>query len=81
MSTGDEARALMNRHQHVVKNHQQNLLVRTAEEEGLEAVSEDEARALMNRHQHVVKNHQQNLLVRTAEEVGLDVAQVKSDRK
>jgi hypothetical protein len=76
MSTEDEARALMNRHQHTIKNHQQNLLVRSAEEEGLDSVSEDEARALMNRHQHTIKNHQQNLLVRSAEEIGLDSAQV-----
>ena len=81
MSTEDEARALMNRHQHTVKNHQQNLLVRSAEEEGLDSVSEDEARALMNRHQHSIKNHQQNLLVRSAEEIGLETVQVNSDHK
>ena len=37
MSTENQARALMNRHQHHVKNRQQSLLSRTAEEVGLDA--------------------------------------------
>lgn len=36
MSTQEQARALMNRHQHLVKNRQQTLLTRTAAELGLE---------------------------------------------
>ncbi|MDF0555759.1 hypothetical protein [Kamptonema sp. UHCC 0994] len=36
MSTENQARALMNRHQHQVKNRQQSLLSRTAEEVGLD---------------------------------------------
>ncbi|HLO49381.1 MAG TPA: hypothetical protein VK211_13280 [Kamptonema sp.] len=36
MSTQDQARALMNRHQHLVKNRQQTLLSRSAEEVGLD---------------------------------------------
>jgi hypothetical protein len=38
MSTENQARALMNRHQHIVKNRQQSLLSRAAEEVGLDAV-------------------------------------------
>jgi hypothetical protein len=38
MSTENQARALMNRHQHLVKNRQQNLLVRAAEAVGLDAM-------------------------------------------
>ncbi len=35
MSTQDQARALMMRHSHLVKNRQQAMLVRSAEEVGL----------------------------------------------
>ena len=38
MSTENQARALMNRHQHIVKNRQQSLLVRSAEAVGLDVV-------------------------------------------
>jgi len=37
MSTENQARALMNRHQHLVKNRQQTQLSRTAAEVGLDA--------------------------------------------
>jgi hypothetical protein len=37
MSTENQARALMNRHQHLVKNRQQTLLARASEEVGLDA--------------------------------------------
>ncbi len=37
LSTNDQARALMNRHHHLVKNRQQSMLNRSAAEVGLEA--------------------------------------------
>lgn len=37
MDTNDQARALMMRHHHLVKNRQQSMLNRTASEVGLEA--------------------------------------------
>ncbi len=40
MSTENQARTLMNRHQHLVKNRQQVMLSRTAAELGLEAPSQ-----------------------------------------
>lgn len=40
MSTENQARALMNRHHHLVKNRQQSLLNRTASEVGMD-VTED----------------------------------------
>ena len=39
MSTQEQARNLMMRHQHVVKNRQESMLSRVAAEVGLEAVS------------------------------------------
>ena len=38
MSTEYQARSFMNRHQHIVKNRQQSLLSRAAEEVGLDTV-------------------------------------------
>ncbi|MGB7427369.1 MAG: hypothetical protein WA933_06115 [Microcoleaceae cyanobacterium] len=40
MSTQDQARALMMRHHHQVKNRQQSLLSRCAEETGIENIGE-----------------------------------------
>ncbi|MEG4941191.1 hypothetical protein [Microcoleus sp. F4-D5] len=40
MSTQEQARSLMMRHQHLVKNRQQSLLSRTAAEVGLDAGSQ-----------------------------------------
>ena len=40
MSTQEQARALMMRHHHIVKNRQQSLLNRAAAEMGIEAVDE-----------------------------------------
>jgi hypothetical protein len=40
MSTQEQARSLMMRHQHLVKNRQQSLLSRAAAEIGLEAGSQ-----------------------------------------
>jgi hypothetical protein len=36
MSTNEKARALMNRHHHIIKNRQQSLLNRTASEFGID---------------------------------------------
>ncbi|MEG3849570.1 hypothetical protein QT971_28645 [Microcoleus sp. herbarium19] len=43
MSTQEQARSLMMRHHHTVKNRQQSLLSRTAAEVGLDAVSQASA--------------------------------------
>ena len=40
MSTQEQARALMMRHQHVVKNRQESMLSRAAAEVGLDAGSQ-----------------------------------------
>lgn len=38
MSTQEQARALMMRHHHIIKNRQQSMLNRTASEVGLDAI-------------------------------------------
>ena len=40
MSANEKARALMNRHHHIIKNRQQSLLTRTASEFGIDVDSQ-----------------------------------------
>ena len=48
MSTQEQARALMMRHHHLIKNREQSMLSRTAAEIGLEGVDGNHIQATRN---------------------------------